>query len=384
MDATTVAIDLAKDVFEVALANRAGQIRERKRLTRPRFERFLNELPAGTEVVMEACGTAHYWGRRCQARGLAVRLLPATVCPPIRPSQQNGSHRYRSVTRGRAVWRGAAGAREDGRAPDDSSAPLRALAVAGGPHRAHQPRARAAARAGPPDSARRAQGARVCREHPGECRALRCPACSDPPWHSSSTRFGTWKPALPPLINSSRRSRGRTPSRSGCSTVPGVGVLTATALVAAVPHIHAFRRGRAFASWLGLTPREYSSGGHRRLGGISKRGDRYLRCLLTHGARVVLLDGAAESPGDPGTRHAVPAMGCDRRRRRGHNKAAIAVANKMARTSGRCGITTWTIKPPREVPSRRNEQPHPRDAQRGGHDHGVTGRTGAEPGRYTS
>src|SRR3954470_16501903 len=61
MDATTVAIDLAKDVFEVALANRVGRIVERKRLTRPRFERFLNELPAGTEVVMEACGTAHYW-----------------------------------------------------------------------------------------------------------------------------------------------------------------------------------------------------------------------------------------------------------------------------------------------------------------------------------
>ena len=81
--------------------------------------------------------------------------------------------------------------------------------------------------------------------------------------------------------------------------IPGVGVLTATALVAAVPHIHAFRRGRAFASWLGLTPREYSSGGHRHLGGISKRGDRYLRCLLTHGARAVLRIGAAERPRRP-------------------------------------------------------------------------------------
>ena len=60
-------------------------------------------------------------------------------------------------------------------------------------------------------------------------------------------------------------------------TVPGVGKLTATALVGSVGHIHAFGRGRQFASWLGLTPREYSSGGRRRLGRISKRGDRYLR-----------------------------------------------------------------------------------------------------------
>ena len=75
-------------------------------------------------------------------------------------------------------------------------------------------------------------------------------------------------------------------------TVPGVGTLTATALVGAVGHIHAFERGRQFASWLGLTSREYSSGGRRRLGRISKRGDRYLRYLLTHGARAVLVTAA--------------------------------------------------------------------------------------------
>jgi transposase len=61
-------------------------------------------------------------------------------------------------------------------------------------------------------------------------------------------------------------------------------LLTSTALVAAVPQIHEIARGGAFPSWLGLTPREHPSGGHRRLGGISKRGDPYLRCLLTQGA----------------------------------------------------------------------------------------------------
>src|SRR5215472_10963147 len=82
MDATTVAIDLAKDVFEVAVANRTGRIVARKRLRRRPFERFLEELAPGTEVIMEACGTAHYWGRRCQARDLPVRLLPTQYVRP--------------------------------------------------------------------------------------------------------------------------------------------------------------------------------------------------------------------------------------------------------------------------------------------------------------
>lgn len=76
MDATTVAVDLAKDVFEVAMANQVGRIFGRKRWTRRQFEAFIDRLAVGTRVVMEARGTAHYWGRRCQAHGHAVQLLP--------------------------------------------------------------------------------------------------------------------------------------------------------------------------------------------------------------------------------------------------------------------------------------------------------------------
>ena len=82
MNAMTVAVDLAKDVFEVAVANRAGRIVERKRLTRRQFAHFIDALPAGTTVVMEACGTAHYWGRRCLAHHLSVRLLPPQYVRP--------------------------------------------------------------------------------------------------------------------------------------------------------------------------------------------------------------------------------------------------------------------------------------------------------------
>ena len=106
---------------------------------------------------------------------------------------------------------------------------------------------------------------------------------------------------------------------------------TSTAMVGAVNHINAFRRGREFASWLGLTPRESSTGSRWHLGRISKRGDVYLRCLLTHGARAVLLTAQR-------TLHATPYRATPFQRwavslaaRRGHNKAAIGVANKLAR-----------------------------------------------------
>ena len=114
-------------------------------------------------------------------------------------------------------------------------------------------------------------------------------------------------------------------------TIPGIGVLTATALVGSVGHIHAFRRARQFASWLGLTPREHSSGTRRQLGGITKRGDVYLRCLLTHGARAGLVAAQGrQAAAQPLTR--LPHWALTLRDRRGHHKATTAVANKLGRT----------------------------------------------------
>jgi transposase len=109
-------------------------------------------------------------------------------------------------------------------------------------------------------------------------------------------------------------------------TVPGVGVLTATALVALVGDIRRFRSGRHFASFLGLTPKEDSSAGRRHLGAISKQGDVYVRMLLTHGARSFVWHAKAATLPTALQRWAVEAE-----RRRGHNVATVAVANKLAR-----------------------------------------------------
>lgn len=112
-------------------------------------------------------------------------------------------------------------------------------------------------------------------------------------------------------------------------TVPGIGVVTGTALVATVGDVVRFPSGRRFASYLGLTPREDSSALRRRLGAISKRGDTYLRTLLIHGARSVLCH-AKRKTGAPPDRLRTWALELERRR--GRNEAAVALANKVART----------------------------------------------------
>jgi hypothetical protein len=141
-------VDLAKDVFEVALANRAHRIIDRKRLTRRQFESFIEGLATGTAVVMEACGTAHYWGRRCQARGLVVRLIPVQyVRPYVRRNKTDRTDTEAMLEADRCAG-GLAGAREDDRPTGAASVASRAHAVAGDPHGPDQCDARALARAG--------------------------------------------------------------------------------------------------------------------------------------------------------------------------------------------------------------------------------------------
>jgi transposase len=331
MDATTVAIDLAKDIFEVAVANRAGRIIERKRLARRPFERFVDELHAGTEIIMEACGTAHYWGRRCQARELRVRLLPPQYVRPY-------------VRRNKTDRTDTEALLEAARCGEMQAVPVKTV---------EQQTLQALHRVRTQWQAARTARINVVRGLLRE-QGLPVPVGARTVLARVATILDDAEIALPDLlrhtvslvveeiraletriaaIDRQLAQVARThPIAVRLQQVPGVGVLTATAMVGAVNHIHAFRRGRDFASWLGLTPRESSTGGRRHLGSISKRGDVYLRCLLTHGARAVLLTAQR-------TVHAAPHRATPFQRwaatlaaRRGHNKAAIGVANKLART----------------------------------------------------
>jgi transposase len=329
MDATTMAVDLAKDVFQVALLNRHGRVIERKRLTRPQFERVVEGLPAGTEVLMEACGTAHYWGRRCQARGHRVRLLPAQYVQPY--VQRNKTDRADTDALVEA-------ARREGMHPVPVKTPEQQAVQALHRVRTQWQHARTA-RLNTLRGLLREHGIPIARGARTVMRKVPLileDAANGLPPHVCYAVAAVYEEvhALAQRLTDIDRQLARVaaadPVAHRLLEIPGIGVITATALVGAVAHIQAFRRARQFASWLGLTPSERSSGARRRLGRISKHGDVYLRCLLTHGARAVLLSAerTIRATGQ-GTRFQHWAVGVARRR--GHNKAAIAVANKLAR-----------------------------------------------------
>ena len=122
----------------------------------------------------------------------------------------------------------------------------------------------------------------------------------------------------------------QSPAAQWLLTVPGIGVLTATALVAFVGDVRRFRSGRAFANYLGLTPREASTASTRHLGRITKRGNRYVRMLLIHGARSALRAGQVTAAPDDLRTHAVQLAA-----RKNYNLAAVALANKLARVCWR-------------------------------------------------
>ena len=126
--------------------------------------------------------------------------------------------------------------------------------------------------------------------------------------------------------------------------IKGVGAKTATAIVAAVGDASEFRNGRHMAAWLGLVPRQFSSGDKKVLMGISKRGNQHLRSLLVHGARAVVRTAANKN--DPISRWAN-----ELRERRGFNRATVAIANKNARIIWACFDRAMTTAPPPEAPT---------------------------------
>ena len=339
MDATTVGVDLAKNVFELALANAHGRLVRRQRLNRPGFARFLAERPP-IHVVMEACGSAHYWGRVAQHYGHRVTLVPPSYVRPY--VRRNKTDRADAEAILEAV--------RSGQVPTVAVKRVEQQALVALHRVREQWMTTRTARINTLRGILREQGILV----PAGARAAvkSLPTVLDDaatvlPVHlrqvlaavydelrAIEARIATLEEGLAALAN-------QDPVVMRLRTIPGIGLLTATALVGTVGHIHAFARARQFASWLGLTPREHSSAQRRHLGGISKRGDVYLRCLLTHGARAVLVAAARRRPSAVGLHHWALSV----RARRGHNKATIAVANKL----GRIVWAVWTKDVPYTV-----------------------------------
>jgi transposase len=343
MDATTVAVDLAKTVFELAIANVQWRIVSRQRLNRERFARFLAET-AATHIVMEACGMAHYWGRVAQQHGHRVTLVPpAYVRPYVRRNKTD-----------RADAEAILEAVRSGEMPSVPVKRVEQQALVAVHRVREQWMTTRTARINTLRGLLREQGMLL----PAGARAAlqAVPALLDDadvplPMHLRSVLASVYEEVrgieqrIAALERELRALAETDVVVTRLRTIPGIGLLTATALVGAVGHIHAFRRARQFASWLGLTPREHSSGARRRLGSISKRGDVYLRCLLSHGARAVLLAAQRRHRNAQPLTH-LHAWALTIRERRGHNKATMAVANKL----GRIVWAVWRKDVPFAVP----------------------------------
>jgi transposase len=325
MHSTTIAVDLAKSVFEVAVSRRPGQVERRHRVSRGQFSRFLTEQAPAT-VVMEACGTAHFWGREAGARGHRVVLIPPHAVRPY-------------VQRHKTDGADAKGLLEALRNQDMRPVPVKSVDqhVLASLHRLRSAwMATRTARLNTLRGLLRELGLAI----PVGARQV-VPCVSVLVAEADATLPAALRPVLLEVTQEIHELEARvrevetvlaTLSRESeilarLRTVPGVGLLTATALVAFVGEVSRFPSGRHFASYLGLTPREHSSGLQRRLGAISKRGDPYLRMLLIHGARAVLLH--AKKPTASPDR--LRAWALAREQARGHNKAAVALANKLAR-----------------------------------------------------
>jgi transposase len=327
--APVVGVDVAKSVFQLAVADDSWRVVEAHRLTRAQFERWFANRTVGL-VVMEACGSAHHWARWLNGLGIEVRLLPATYirayvkrnktdsadacalleaarCAAIVPVRIKSIEQQalQGLHRTRSLWMTTRTARINA---------LRGFCREFG--------------------IVIAQGSRLGVEQIG--RVLADPRSAVPTLIRGTLTLLVEEVRLLEvrIAQLERELTALARHSPACTTllsIPGVGLLTATAMVAATSgHVRHFHDARHFASWFGLTPKEHSSGGTRHLGRISKRGDRYLRMLLTHGARSVLRAASVAARAGKtvdGLRQWALAM----QQRSNHNKATCALANKLAR-----------------------------------------------------
>lgn len=324
MKNTTIAVDVAKNVFEIAVSCEAGRIAERKRLPRSKFLRFF-AIREPALVLLEACGSAHFWGRELHKLGHTVILLPPHLVRPYR--------RFNKTDRADAKALLEAYRNEEIQPVPIKGLPQHTLAAL---HRMRS--AWISTRTARINTVRG-----VLRELgffiPVGARKV-LPAISDMLADADNELPDALRPFLHEACNEIRQLELRVkdverqfdslakqlPAVQRLLTIPGVGLLTATALVGFIGDLRRFRSGRHFSSYLGLVPRELSSGNVRRLGRITKRGDRYIRMLLAQGARSILRAAKYNQKPDRLRTWALKIHNG-----RGHNKAVMALANKMAR-----------------------------------------------------
>ena len=318
MKITTVGIELAKSVFQIHGNDNHGQAVLRKKLNRDKMLAFFTQLPPCL-IGMEACGSAHYWARKLVTMGHTVKLMAPQFVKPYVKTNKNDAADAAAICE--AVTR-----------PNMRFVPIKTheqqavLSL----HRVRQGCVKS----------RTAQANQI-RGLLSEFGVVIPQGISNiakrlPEIMETSDLPGTFRELLQRLYDFLKTLDKQVDEMDGkilqlhrasetsrrLAEIPGIGPITATALIASIGDARNFKNGRQLAAWLGLVPRQHSSGGKSVLLGTSKRGDVYLRTLLIHGARAVirLVDNT------PSTHWLNKLLA-----RRNKNVAAVALANKNAR-----------------------------------------------------
>lgn len=319
-----IGVDLAKSVFQLALANDHYHVQHNKRLNRTQFHAFFVNLEP-THIVMETCGTAHYWARTLITMGHSVSLLPAQyVKPYVRRSKTDRNDAIALIEAARNHGIKAVPVKSEYQQSIQSLHRLR-----------EQWKHTRVARINALRGVLREFGILVPMGPRAAIKTTQAALESLPAILQSSIQdilaeLSSIQDNISALEKQLKQVVKEDVVIQGFMQINGIGLLTATAMRASVQSPEQFKNGRQLSAWLGITPREYSSGNHRYLGRISKRGDKYLRTLVIHGARSVMARIKVLQRSEKKLT-ALQQWVVQLEQRVGHNKATVALANKMVR-----------------------------------------------------
>jgi transposase len=337
MQITTIGLDIAKNVFQVHGIDASEKVIVRKQLRRSQVLAFFKALPPCL-LGMEACATAHYWARELTKLGHTVRLMPAKDVKAYVKRNKNDAADAEAICE--AVRRPTMrfvrvkSAEQQGRLMQHRTRDLlmRQRTQVINALRAHLAELGITAAQG---NAGLKELLKVIASDEDE----RLPADA----HASLVVLAAELQAMQTLIGSIEKRimahhRKNEASRR-LQTIPGIGFIGATAIAATVTDPKAFRSGRDFAAWIGLVPRQDSTGGKQKLGPISKQGDRYLRRILVVGAHAVLKLAKQKPEKYPWLTQLLA--------RKPFKVVAVALANKMARVAWALLAHGGTYRAPR-------------------------------------
>ena len=319
---TTIGVDLAKNLFQVHGVDERGKVVLRRALKRAEMSSFFARLMPCL-IGMEACGGAHFWARKLSGLGHTVRLMAPQFVKPYVKTNKSDARDAEAICE--------AVARPNMRFVPIKTVEQQALLAV---HRVRQ--AFVSARTAQSNQLRgllselgivMPKGTAVLEKRMPqilEDAENGLPGISRELFARLYAHFKELSGQVDELERQIKAWHRESAVSQRLEAIPGIGPLSASALAASIGDARVFKNGRQFAAWLGLVPRQCSSGGKERLLGISKRGDSYLRTLLIHGARSVLL--RLKRRTDQGAVWLARLVA-----RRSPNVAAVALANKNAR-----------------------------------------------------